>query len=79
MGGFFGITSKVDCVPEVFFGVDYHSHLGTRRAGMIIHDENKGFHRQIHSIENTPFRTKFEKDLVEFGGCTGIGCGIGLS
>ena len=74
MGGFFGVASKRECVLDIFFGVDYHSHLGTRRAGMIIHDENKGFHRQIHSIENTPFRTKFEKDLVEFSGCTGIGC-----
>ena len=74
MGGFFGVASKRECVLDIFFGVDYHSHLGTRRAGMIVHDENKGFHRQIHSIENTPFRTKFEKDLVEFSGCTGIGC-----
>ena len=74
MGGFFGVASKKECVLDLFFGVDYHSHLGTRRAGMIIHDEKQGFHRQIHSIENTPFRTKFEKDLVEFHGCTGIGC-----
>ena len=74
MGGFFGVASKRECVLDIFFGVDYHSHLGTRRAGMIIHDEKRGFHRQIHSIENTPFRTKFEKDLVEFHGCTGIGC-----
>ncbi len=74
MGGFFGVASKKECVLDIFFGVDYHSHLGTRRAGMIIHDAEKGFHRQIHSIENTPFRTKFEKDLPEFRGCTGIGC-----
>ena len=74
MGGFFGVASKKECVLDIFFGVDYHSHLGTRRAGMIIHDMEKGFHRQIHSIENTPFRTKFEKDLPEFTGCTGIGC-----
>ena len=74
MGGFFGVASKKECVLDIFFGVDYHSHLGTRRAGMIIHEEGKGFHRQIHSIENTPFRTKFEKDLPEFRGCTGIGC-----
>ena len=73
MGGFFGAVSKRDCVLDIFFGVDYHSHLGTRRAGMTVHGEN-GFHRQIHSIENTPFRTKFEKDLVEFSGCAGIGC-----
>ena len=74
MGGFFGVASKRECVLDLFFGVDYHSHLGTRRAGMIVHDDKQGFHRQIHSIENTPFRTKFEKDLVEFHGCTGIGC-----
>ena len=74
MGGFFGVASKRECVLDVFFGVDYHSHLGTKRAGMIVHDMKNGFHREIHSIENTPFRTKFEKDLVEFSGCTGIGC-----
>ena len=74
MGGFFGAISKRDCVMDVFFGVDYHSHLGTRRGGMIIHDEEKGFQRQIHNIENTPFRTKFEKDLHDFEGTSGIGC-----
>ena len=74
MGGFFGAVSKQDCVLDVFFGVDYHSHLGTRRAGMIIHDCHTGFQRQIHNIENTPFRTKFEKDLSNFHGCSGIGC-----
>ncbi len=74
MGGFFGAVSKRDCVLDIFFGVDYHSHLGTKRAGMIIHDAQNGFQRQIHSIENTPFRTKFEKDLVDFHGCSGIGC-----
>lgn len=74
MGGFFGTVSKRDCVLDIFFGVDYHSHLGTRRGGMIIHDKKDGFQRQIHSIENTPFRTKFEKDLVDFHGCSGIGC-----
>ncbi len=74
MGGFFGAVGKKDCVLDIFFGVDYHSHLGTRRAGMIIYDENDGFQREIHSIENTPFRTKFEKDLHEFHGCSGIGC-----
>ena len=74
MGGFFGAISKRDCVMDVFFGVDYHSHLGTRRGGMIIHDEEKGFQRQIHNIENTPFRTKFEKDLHNFEGTSGIGC-----
>lgn len=74
MGGFFGAVSKRDVVLDIFFGVDYHSHLGTRRGGMIIYDETEGFQRQIHSIENTPFRTKFEKDLVEFHGNSGIGC-----
>ncbi len=74
MGGFFGAVSKQDCVMDVFFGVDYHSHLGTRRAGMIIRDEASGFQRQIHNIENTPFRTRFEKDLPDFHGCSGIGC-----
>ena len=74
MGGFFGAVSKRDVTLDIFFGVDYHSHLGTRRGGMLIHDTNDGFQRQIHSIENTPFRTKFEKDLHDFHGCSGIGC-----
>ena len=74
MGGFFGTVSKRDCVLDVFFGVDYHSHLGTRRGGMIFYDAQSGFQRQIHSIENTPFRTKFENDLHKFHGCSGIGC-----
>ena len=74
MGGFFGAVSKRDCVLDLFFGVDYHSHLGTRRGGMAIYDERDGFQRQIHNIENTPFRTKFEKDLADFHGRSGIGC-----
>ena len=74
MGGFFGAVSKRDVTLDIFFGVDYHSHLGTRRGGMLIHDAKDGFQRQIHSIENTPFRTKFEKDLSDFHGCSGIGC-----
>ena len=74
MGGFFGAISKRDCVLDVFFGVDYHSHLGTRRGGMAIYDPATGFQRQIHNIEITPFRTKFEADLPEFHGCSGIGC-----
>ena len=74
MGGFFGAVSKQDCVLDIFFGVDYHSHLGTRRGGMILYDRERGFQRQIHNIENTPFRTKFEKDLADFSGCSGIGC-----
>ena len=74
MGGFFGAISKRDVTLDIFFGVDYHSHLGTRRGGMIIYDQEDGFQRQIHSIENTPFRTKFEKDLEKFHGTSGIGC-----
>nr|WP_325184909.1 amidophosphoribosyltransferase [uncultured Oscillibacter sp.] len=74
MGGFFGAVSQRDVTLDIFFGVDYHSHLGTRRGGMVLHDPADGFQRQIHSIENTPFRTKFEKDLAEFHGCGGIGC-----
>ncbi len=74
MGGYFGAVSKRDCTLDVFFGVDYHSHLGTRRAGMAIYDSETGFQRQIHNIENTPFRTKFEKDMADFHGCSGIGC-----
>ena len=74
MGGFFGAISKRDCVLDIFFGVDYHSHLGTRRGGMVVHDRESGFQRQIHNIENTPFRTKFERDLHDFHGTSGIGC-----
>ncbi len=74
MGGFFGAISKRDCVLDIFFGVDYHSHLGTKRGGMAVYDSKLGFQRQIHNIENTPFRTKFEADLSEFHGNSGIGC-----
>ncbi len=74
MGGFFAVASKEDCVLDLFFGVDYHSHLGTRRGGMCVYDPAAGFQRQIHNIENTPFRTKFEKDLLDFHGRLGIGC-----
>ena len=74
MGGFFGAISRRDVVLDVFFGVDYHSHLGTRRAGMVMHHKEKGFQRQIHNIENAPFRSKFENDLTDFRGCSGIGC-----
>ena len=71
MGGFFGAISRKSCIHDVFFGVDYHSHLGTRRGGMIIHDAQDGFQRQIHSIEYTPFRTKFVAvDLKEKGHLT---------
>ena len=74
MGGFFGAYSRKNVKYDVFFGTDYHSHLGTRRAGMIMYDQKLGFQRQIHSIENTPFRTKFEGDLAKLDGHAGIGC-----
>lgn len=74
MGGFFGITSKCDCMMDVFFGVDYHSHLGTRRGGMAAFDEKIGLQRKIHSIENAPFRTKFEHIFDEMSGTAAIGC-----
>ena len=74
MGGFFGAISRRDIVLDVFFGVDYHSHLGTKRGGMAIYDQEQGFQRQIHNIENTPFRTKFEADISDFNGSSGIGC-----
>ena len=74
MGGFFGAISKRDVTLDIFFGVDYHSHLGTRRGGMIVYDQKDGFQRQIHNIENTPFRTKFEKDVSKFHGTSGVGC-----
>ena len=74
MGGFFGAVSHQDITLDLFFGVDYHSHLGTRRGGMVVHDAKDGFQRQIHNIENTPFRTKFEQDLQSFHGTSGIGC-----
>lgn len=74
MGGFFGITSKQDCMVDVFFGVDYHSHLGTRRGGMAAYDKNIGLQRKIHNIENSPFRTKFENIFEEMEGTSVIGC-----
>ncbi|OUP83833.1 amidophosphoribosyltransferase [Lachnoclostridium sp. An169] len=73
MGGFFGVASKNDCVLELFYGVDYHSHLGTRRGGMAVYGAG-GFNRAIHNIENSPFRTKFERDVEELKGNLGIGC-----
>ncbi len=74
MGGFFGAALKKDCVFDLFFGTDYHSHLGTRRAGMAVYDREKGFDRAIHNIENSPFRTKFDSDVNEMHGSMGIGC-----
>ncbi len=73
MGGFFGVASEQDCVFDLFFGIDYHSHLGTRRGGMAVYGEG-GFNRSIHNIENAPFRTKFDKDVQEMKGNLGIGC-----
>lgn len=73
MGGFFGVASKNDCVFDLFFGTDYHSHLGTKRGGMAVYGAN-GFQRAIHNIENSPFRTKFERDVEEMKGNLGIGC-----
>ena len=64
MGGIFGVASKDTCTMDLFFGVDYHSHLGTRRGGMAVYGED-GFNRSIHNIENSPFRTKFDRDLDE--------------
>lgn len=74
MGGFFGVASKQDCVFDLFFGTDYHSHLGTRRAGMAVYSREEGFDRAIHNIENAPFRTKFDKDANTMHGSFGIGC-----
>jgi len=74
MGGFFGVTSKEDCMVDVFFGVDYHSHLGTRRGGIAAYDEKIGMQREIHNIENSPFRTKFENIFNEMWGKAAIAC-----
>ena len=70
MGGFFGVASKKDCVFDLFFGTDYHSHLGTRRAGLCVYGEN-GFDRAIHNIENSPFRTKFDDEVAKMKGNMG--------
>ena len=74
MGGFFGVASREGCLLDLFFGTDYHSHLGTRRAGMAVYRQDTGFNRAIHNIENSPFRTKFDKDVNEMEGNLGIGC-----
>ena len=74
MGGFFGVASKEDCVFDLFYGTDYHSHLGTRRAGLAVYDSGKGFDRAIHSIETTNFRPKFDNDVLKMKGTLGIGC-----
>ena len=74
MSGFFGVASKEDCVFDLFFGTDYHSHLGTRRAGMAVYSSESGFDRAIHNIENAPFRTKFASESTSMHGNLGIGC-----
>lgn len=74
MGGFFGVASREDCVFDLLFGTDYHSHLGTRRAGLAVYDNETGFEKSIHKIENSPFRTKFEKEANSMHGTLGIGC-----
>ena len=73
MGGFFGCASREDCLFDLFYGTDYHSHLGTRRAGIAVYGEKEGFNRAIHNIENTYFRPKFEKDMLTMKGNLGIG------
>ena len=74
MGGIFGVASKQDCVTDLFFGVDYHTHLGARRGGIAVYSAETGIQRAIHNIENAPFRTKFEDDLNSMTGEMGIGC-----
>lgn len=74
MGGIFGVVSKEDCSLDLFFGVDYHSHLGTRKGGLAIYQDNGSFIRKIHNIQNSPFRTKFENDINDMHGKIGIGC-----
>lgn len=74
MGGIFGVTSRRNCILDVFFGTDYHSHLGTRRGGMAAYDTAIGLQREIHNIENSPFRTRFEHVATEMTGCAAIGC-----
>ena len=73
MGGFFGVASKENCTLDLFFGTDYHSHLGTKRGGMAVYGKD-GFNRAIHNISNSPFRTKFEDDVDDLKGWLGIGC-----
>ena len=74
MGGFFGVASKQDCIADVFFGTDYHSHLGTKRGGVSAYDKEIGLQRVIHNIENSPFRPKFDHILEDMRGCSAIGC-----
>ena len=71
MGGFFGVVSNEDCIFDLFYGVDYHSHLGTRRAGMAVYSKEYGFEKSIHNIENAPFRTKFSDEATTMKGNMG--------
>ena len=73
MSGFFGVVSLNDCVEDVFYGTDYHSHLGTKRAGLVFIVPGKGFRRSIHNLENAYFRNKFEEELNQFSGNSGLG------
>ncbi len=73
MSGFFGTTADFDCIADVFYGTDYHSHLGTKRAGVSFYCAEKGYQRAIHSLEDGNFRNKFENDIVNFTGKSGIG------
>jgi amidophosphoribosyltransferase len=73
MSGFFGVISKKNCVAEVFYGTDYHSHLGTKRGGLVYYNSHDGFQRSIHNLENSYFRTKFESELRDFKGSSGLG------
>ncbi|MDE6333545.1 MAG: amidophosphoribosyltransferase, partial [Muribaculaceae bacterium] len=73
MGGFFGAISKKECINDIFYGTDYNSHLGTKRAGLVTFDPESGFNRTIHSIERDYFRSKFEDELDRFVGCQGLG------
>ncbi|MBQ4064727.1 MAG: amidophosphoribosyltransferase, partial [Clostridia bacterium] len=74
MGGYFGVVSKRDALTDVFFGTDYHSHLGTIRAGIAAYDEEIGLQREIHNISNSPFRTKFDHVFEDMKGTSAIGC-----
>ena len=74
MGGFFGAVCRHDALGDVFFGTDYHSHLGTRRAGIAVYDSEVGLQREIHNIQNSPFRTKFEHVFDDMRGTSAIGC-----
>ena len=73
MGGFFGVVSKTDCVCDLYYGTDYHSHLGTKRGGLAIQDKEGNFTRKIHDISNAQFRSKFDNDIPKFAGVAGIG------